>query len=299
MIIESFQQQPLQAVIPSYLYQQYADDDNLQAFVASFNSLAQGYLDWFNSTPLAVYTNHSISGTLLDWIGQGIYGITRPVLASSSSSLTAGYNTGAYDTGAYNAAIYESSGSAVLASDDVYKRTLTWNLYRGDGQVFCMQWLKNRIARFLNGTAGNDANVLDNQPSIIVSGSVFTVQAFASPIFTVLQLAYANGALAFPFQYSMAFTSVAFSNNGNLLTLNAALDYPTSPIGLAAGSVWYNGGVICVVAGVTPDPTAAPLYFSSTTPQQLLELGGGNLPLTNPNNAGQLWNDGGAIAISE
>ena len=298
MIIESFQQQPLQAVIPSYLYQQYADDDNLQAFVASFNSLAQGYLDWFNSTPLAVYTNHSISGTLLDWIGEGIYGITRPVLASSSSSLTAGYNTGAYDTGVYNEGIFASGGTGINASDDIYKRVLTWNLYRGDGQVFCMQWLKNRIARFLYGQNGSDYDVLIVQPQITCADAVFTVSYYASSSLTALQLAYANGALAFPFQYSMTFSSVNFTNDGGVLQLSEAISYPTSQTGLAAGSVWYNGGVICVVAGVTPDPTAAPLYFSSTTPQQLLELGGGNLPLTDPANNGQLWNNGGVISIS-
>lgn len=205
MQIESFDSLPLQAVIPSYLYVQYADDDDLQAFIASFNEIAQGYLDWFNQTPLSVYTSPNIAGALLDWIGQGIWGIPRPVLSNESAQVFAGYNEATYDTLAYNALNYVQSGSAQLASDDIYKRVLTWNLYRGDGQMFCMQWLKNRIARFLNGPNGGDYPVLNAQPDVTVSGSVFTVTASASTAYTDLARAYANGALAFPFQYSMTF----------------------------------------------------------------------------------------------
>ncbi len=298
MIIESFQNGPLKSVIPSYLYQQYADDDNLQAFVGSFNGLAQGYLDWFNSTPLGLYTVHGISGALLDWTAQGIYGISRPVLATTNSRVIAGYDTGAYNTGVYNEGIYLSGGSGVNASDDIYKRVLTWNLYRGDGQVFCMQWLKNRIARFLFGQNGSDYDVLTVQPQITVENSTFTVSAYSSTDLTALQLAYANGALAFPFQYTMNFVAVYFVNDGGVLQMNSAISYPTSSTGLADGSVWYNGGVICVVPGITPDPTAAPIYFSSITPQNLLLSGGGNLPLSDPANNGQLWNNGGVISIS-
>jgi hypothetical protein len=66
--IESFATLPLQQVIPSYLFLEYSDDQDLQAFVASFNSLAQGYLDWFRNTPLGLYTSPNITGPLLDWI---------------------------------------------------------------------------------------------------------------------------------------------------------------------------------------------------------------------------------------
>ena len=40
---------PMQDTIPAYPYQQYADDADIQAFFAAYNSLAQGYLDWYNS----------------------------------------------------------------------------------------------------------------------------------------------------------------------------------------------------------------------------------------------------------
>lgn len=205
MQIESFSSLPLQAAIPSYLYLEYSDDEDLQAFVASFNQIAQGYVDWFNQTPLSVYTSSSISGALLDWVATGIWGISRPVLSTESAQDFAGYNEATYNTLAYNAMNYVQSGTAHLADDDTYKRVLTWNLYRGDGEMFCLQWLKNRIARFLNGPNGMDYAVLNAQPGITVSGSVFTVTSAASTDYTNLQLAYANGALAFPFQYSMTF----------------------------------------------------------------------------------------------
>jgi hypothetical protein len=80
--------------------------------------------------------------------------------------------------------------------------------------------------------------------------------------------------------------------------MTAPLDYPVSPSGLAAGSVWYNGGAISVVPGVTPNPVAPPVYFAGLDPLTLLAEGGGNLPLTNPSNTGQLWNNGGVVSIS-
>ncbi|MBR8168978.1 hypothetical protein KDX27_14755 [Burkholderia cenocepacia] len=299
MQIESFGMKPLQQVIPSYLYKEYEDDASLQAFVDSFNSLSQGYLDWFNQAPLGLYTSHFITGPLLDWIGQGVYGIRRPVLASESTVRIAGYDANAYNTIAYNAQYYSASQTAAIANDDIYKRVLTWHTYRGDGMQFSLQWLKNRINRFINGANGGDWPVLNNPPSITVSGTVFTVTAFDSIGYEALQLCYANGALAFPFMYTMQFHSDSFVNNDGLLTMPYPFTYPTSPAGLPAGAVWWNGGVISVVPGVIPDPTAPPLYFAFTFPAQLLALGGGNLPLLNPGpGTGQLWNDGGVIAIA-
>lgn len=296
--IESFSTSPLQAVIPSYLYAEYSDDDDLQAFVATQNSLAQGYLDWFNQTPLALYTSPNITGPLLDWVLNGIYGISRPVLASSTSSNRAGYNSLAYNTIAYNARQHSQSGTATIASDDIYKRVATWNLYRGDGQVFTMGWLKNRINRFLFGANGSDYAVLDDPPSITVSGNIFTITSFNDAIYIAFQQCYANGALALPFQYSLVFDSVSFVNDGGVLYMTAPLNYPTNPSGLADGAIWYNGGTISVIPGIAPDPTAPPVYFGIITADELLALGGGNLPITNPNNANQLWNNGGAICIS-
>ena len=162
MIIESFGTQSLQSIIPSYLYDQYSDDADLQAFVASFNGLSQGYLDWFNSTPLGVYVSPAINGFLLDWTAEGIYGISRPVIVTSQGSMTA---TGEYDSKPYNTIpfngfiVSKTTPTSQIAGDDIYKRVLTWILYRGDGMQMSVQWLKRRIARFLFGANGSDIDI--------------------------------------------------------------------------------------------------------------------------------------------
>jgi hypothetical protein len=295
--IESFSTLPLQNVIPSYLFAQYSDDQDLQAFVASFNSLSQGYLDWFNQTPLGLYTSPNINGPLLDWIGNGIYGIPRPVLSNQTSTVTAGYNATPYNTLVpYDGANFSSSGSSALASDDIYKRAMTWDLYRGDGQMFSMGWLKNRVNRFLNGANGSDYAVLDNPPSITVSGNVFTITSFQDSVFTSLQELLANNALSVPFQYTFAFVEISFFNDGGVLWMTDPLDYPTSPTGLAAGAVWYNGGTVSVIPGGSG--LGAPVFFGTITAAGLLALGGGGLPTTNPGVTNQLWNNGGVISIS-
>lgn len=294
--IESFSTLPLQNCIPSYLYWEYSDDQDLQAFVASFNSLSQGYLDWFLSTPLGVYTSPNINGPLLDWVGTGLYGIPRPVLSTQTSSTTAGYNTAPYNSVPYNSLAFSSSGTATLASDDIYKRVLTWDLYRGDGQVFTIGWLKNRVNRFLNGANGSDYPVLNNPPSITVSGNTFTISVFNDTPGTALQELLTSRLLAFPFQYNVAFDSVSFLNDGGVLWMTSPLTYPTNPTGLAVGAVWYNGGTVAVVPG--GPGTGAPVFFGAITAAGLLALGGGGLPVTNPHVANQLWANGGTISIS-
>ncbi len=148
-------------VIASYLYDEYSDDADLQAFIATYNALAQGYVNWFNDTPLAVYTSSTISGLLLDWTAQGIYGISRPVISSLKTSTNGALNTFATNTRAVNLYKQIRGGSAQVASDDIYKRTLTWILYKGDGVQASIQWLRRRVARFLFGANGSDISVDD------------------------------------------------------------------------------------------------------------------------------------------
>jgi hypothetical protein len=156
MLTESFDQAPLTQVILSYLYQEYQDDEDLQAFVNSFNSISQGYLDWFISTPLSVYTSPNISGPLLDWAGRGLYNVSRPVISNLTSRSYGSYNTAPFDTLAFNARAKVTSGSSSLANDDLYKRSLTWHTYLGDGRQMSIMWLRRRVARFLYGVDGGD-----------------------------------------------------------------------------------------------------------------------------------------------
>lgn len=159
MSIESFSTTQLAQVAPSYLYYQYQDDDDLQAFVQSYNSIAQGYIDWFNSTPLGVYTSPSISGPLLDWVGSGVYGIARPYISSSKNQVFGATDSKPTNKYATNKHVKKQSGSSVIVDDDIYKRVLTWHLYKGDGMQATLIWLKKRIARFCYGPNGADVSI--------------------------------------------------------------------------------------------------------------------------------------------
>ncbi len=114
----------LTQTIPSYLYQEYADDENLRAFVANYNVMAQDYVTWFATASLPIYTLQS--DALLDWVAAGLYGWQRPTLLDEP------------------------------ATDDVFKRCITWSFYKGDGRVFNIRWLKRRLQRWLNGVDGTD-----------------------------------------------------------------------------------------------------------------------------------------------
>ena len=56
----------------------------------------------------------------------------------------------------------------VIADDDLYKRSLTWHLQKGDGQYFNIRWLKRRVMRFLIGVNGTSPHI-DNTDRISVS----------------------------------------------------------------------------------------------------------------------------------
>lgn len=159
MQIESFSVTPLAEVVPSCVYGQFSDDPDIQSFFAGLNTTAQGYVDWFANTPLSVYTLPAINGPLLDWIGQGIYGISRPVISTITSRSFGAYNTVPYNTRAYGTRKQVNSGTAQAASDDIYKRTLTWYTYAGDGRQMSIMWLRRRVARFLFGANGTDIPV--------------------------------------------------------------------------------------------------------------------------------------------
>jgi len=161
---------PLQTIIPSYPYQEYADDENVVAFFTALNTIAQTYLDWFNGTSLAVYTSPSISGPLLDWVGNGIYGIARPVFSSEMTIYIAGLNAMALNVAALNGNEFFQSGTATIATDDYYKRVLTWWLYAGNGgnregvgRYFNNEVLRLKVARFLYGVNGTDVTLTQAQ----------------------------------------------------------------------------------------------------------------------------------------
>jgi hypothetical protein len=168
----------LGAIIPAYAYAQYQDDDSIQAFFSSYNDAQQYYLDWFVNVGLPVYTG--LSSSLLDWVAQGLYGLTRPVISSEGSGATGPLG------GIVLGGIVLAGGTPqinpyyVLASDDVFKRIMTWDLYRGDGRMFTLKWLKRRVLRFLLGFNGTDVNLGDtSELSIQISGDTVTINLTA------------------------------------------------------------------------------------------------------------------------
>jgi hypothetical protein len=161
--------------IPSYLYQEYSDDDDLQAFVAAYNSMMQDIIDTFNGLNLPNYTNPTINGALLDWVAQGIYGMMRPSLSSGKYQTYGPYNTGMYNTEPYNYWDLVYPNILSVTSDDVFKRILTWHLSKREGRYFTIQWLKKRIMKFLFGINGSQPNIDNTYQVSITFGPNFEV----------------------------------------------------------------------------------------------------------------------------
>jgi hypothetical protein len=198
----------LTKTIPMYLYEQYRDDDDLKAFVAAHNGLMQQYVDLFNQIQLPIYTNPLIQGALLDWVAAGLYGMTRPVLFSGRNNDLGPYNTAALNVLAFNETRKVGASNVTVTTDDIFKRIMTWRLYRGDGKTFNVTWLKRRIMRFLNGPNGTDP-IIDNTYAVGVTfgpnrtiNIVLPIHDFSGTLAQAIQ----SQAVELPFQYSFNVT---------------------------------------------------------------------------------------------
>lgn len=228
----------LTQIIPSYAYEDFSDDEDIQAFVSSFNSLAQQYVDFFNQIGLPIYTGPMITGPLLDWVAEGIYGMTRPSLPGAGSPVVTGpFNTFPFNSQPFNSRKSVAPTNFYATTDDIFKRIITWNFFKGDGQVFNIRWLKRRVMRFLTGPNGVDPGVnqtyqisvtfgLNHQVNINIkshfatlkAGALFNRNTFNSTPFnaytvetnpvmplpdaSILASAIQAGVLNLPFQYS-------------------------------------------------------------------------------------------------
>ncbi|MHB8388144.1 MAG: hypothetical protein ACYDBH_01025 [Acidobacteriaceae bacterium] len=218
---------PVQEIIGAYPYFQYASDEQIQAFFGGENQLVQTYLNWFNQTPLGVYTSAGINGSLLDWIANGIYGIPRPVISTESTTFNGGLNSSALNTSALNGDVILRSGTAQIANDDIYKRILTWWLYRGDGKQMNVQWLKRRVMRFLTGANGSDIVPGTPQPSVTISGTAITIITITSlsnqAAVNTLTAFLGSNVLLMPMGYSATITvsySGPLTNESGVLLTN-------------------------------------------------------------------------------
>lgn len=211
--------------IKAYLYQQYGDDDDVRAFFTALNAGTQAYVDWFNQVNLAYYPG--LTGDLLDWVANGLYGMQRPQLEQQGAPPGGPLNTEQLNTEPLNTFIPPIAATVYALSDDIFQRILTWNLYKADGKYFCMRWIKRRIMRFLVGANGIDPD--PSKPgfvvgpedtsaiSVQVSSGTLTVtitQARLAAIapfvttqtLTLFQLIFLSGVLELPARYQYACT---------------------------------------------------------------------------------------------
>lgn len=149
-------------IIPAYLYTQYNDDANLQALIDVYNHNAQEIYDWLATTPFPVFTSEKMGGDLLTWAVKGIYGADRPVLLTPTKPKAGLFNDLLYNALPYNTWKEEEDGEQITGNDELFRRILVWNFYRGDGYQFSVPWLKRRILRFLTGRLGGDGSLADH-----------------------------------------------------------------------------------------------------------------------------------------
>lgn len=172
----------LEDIIRSYLYTQYNDDDNIRAFVTAYNTMAKNIYDWMKNANLPIFVGGYNSGDQLRWIARGIYGVKPPVLSSGRQLVIGAFNTFTFNSVPFNTRKVINQSEQVVVSDDLFKRIMTWNFYKGDGFYFTIPWLKRRIMRFLTGVNGVD--VVNDQHwsiSVLFSGggaSVSIIKGF-------------------------------------------------------------------------------------------------------------------------
>lgn len=203
---------PIDKIIPAYPYTQYNDDPHIHALFATYNLLAQAYLDEMNNLGLPCWTSPNIHGDLLDWIALGIYGESRPLLQISEEAIA----RGAYNTIEYNAITYAGvknyvPGDASYVPDDYFKRILTWNFYKGDGSHFCIDWLKRRLARFIHGINGIDPPIQDTfDISVVVDSGNYeiTLPDYGDGVSYFLSDAISQRLVKLPFIYTYSVTVV-------------------------------------------------------------------------------------------
>lgn len=206
--------------LKAYLYQQYQPDEDLQAFFTAYNVFSQENLDRFNNLNLPIYTN--LEGELLDWVANGIYGQTRPSIGTPAQFSPEGvYNTIPYNISAYSQNFEIQINNQYIVTDDIFKRILTWNFYKGDGFQFNNEWLKRRVKRFLYGTNGMPYPI-DNtfQIGVTYSGNDITITVPNLTISPIFESCLQSGVLQLPFQYNYAVNissgEITWLNNSNV-----------------------------------------------------------------------------------
>lgn len=171
---------PATKFLYAYAYQQYQDDRNVKAFFTAYTQIGQQYLDSLNGLQLPIYSGSNLKGSLLDWVMVGLYDIVRPALPRTDFYSIGPYGTTYYGQLSYGTYRVIAPSTFYETTDDIYKRIGAWALWKGDGKVFNIRWLKRRVMRFLtgeNGTAGQTGQTY--RVSVTLSGSAVTIRIFA------------------------------------------------------------------------------------------------------------------------
>ncbi|MXV36804.1 MULTISPECIES: hypothetical protein [unclassified Saccharibacter] len=143
-------------IAPAHAYQQFSDDANIVAFFKAYNQLAQESLSWMVTHPMALYIGPALEGNLLTYCAFCLYGQFRYRISYTEIRSISGEIDGAdIDRLTIDDTAIDKHYDGSAISDDLFKRILTWNFYKGDGLNFSIPWLKRRIMRFLTGENGH------------------------------------------------------------------------------------------------------------------------------------------------
>lgn len=179
----------------AYQYTDFQDDDNIRAFFDAYNILMQQMYDWFLNVNLPIFIGGYNGGDQLHWLVHGIYGQLPPSMVNSKTLIAGPYNTIMYDQIPYNGWKKTNENTQIVTSDDIFKRILTWNFYKGDGFNFSASWLKRRVRRFLEGDNGTDI-VNDQQWGVSVvfngGGEITITLSAASQTAGYINLTFAD-----------------------------------------------------------------------------------------------------------
>lgn len=147
----------VQLTIPSYVYSQYSEDEDIVGFIEAYNKITQIYLNTLINLGLPLYPQ--FTGSLLDWVGLNLYNYIRPLLPSGATQELGPYNELTFGSALpFNG--YKRIGPAIYyaTTDDVYIRCIDWHFFKGDLKQFTIPWLKRRVARFLFGPGSVPVN---------------------------------------------------------------------------------------------------------------------------------------------
>lgn len=185
--------------LKAYLYWQWRGDRDLQAFIDSYNEKVEADIEEIKAFNLPNF--YSKSGLFLDYVARNIYGMERKKLLYADNIIKHGLNIA-------DPNVINPNGNAVLVNssqrnmdDESFKKIIQWNVYKADGFVFSIPWLKRRLIRFLNI---NETNPIDiNNVSILADHRKIKIRLLNylanSPFKPLLKDVLANRIIDLPF----------------------------------------------------------------------------------------------------